>query len=373
MNADVYFILRDRLLAEHSPHSRAALNFLHTNCLVFARANPGLKRRLINEFRACKEKDAQILFVGTDPNDAEAIEAADISLLMKKSHLSFKATFTANDSNFDSVAGIIREGKCSTESGFLTFKFFIFVCSLQLYRFYILGHFFIVYSNQMAIVVDFLVNLFIIEYITVFKPKSRLDPADNFRTIYNRRFFLNLLAHCLSGVFVLATAYEEMRDLSYYREPFHIIPYQDQLDLSLDLSVHRIYEGTLFFFVEILLTGIFFLITNFRSNFRVPLIKQSNAFFYAMVYIGGFGWTAMLSSKDEPSWFEKKFLDYFNSPKTYKTNEIYLKGILIYCFLGVMIEQFSAVIYSYFDQLTFMQRKPDFIQCEVEEAEPVED
>lgn len=368
MTADVYKKLIAFYLKENSPFSEIAINYIHQRCLVFGDADPEQKKLILENYSSIKKQDEQIMFVGNRTADAKAIFTADVSLLLKKSHLSFKATFTSNNQNFESILDLVKEGKCSIESGYLTFRFFIFMTALQFVRYYFFADDFIGYNSYQCILMDFVISLYIVGYINVFEPNPRLSSTIPLSSLYDYRFMINLLLHSFIGIYVMIVAFLELKSLSFYKNPATLIPYEDKIDTNLNLTGHKTFEGTLFFFLECLLLGFFFIFTNYRSDNRVPLYQQKNAFFYLIAYIFLFAFMATLSSKNDPENFEKIFIRYLNIIKTQGTNEIYIKAILKYCLMAISGEMLLKIYYSYRDQIEFVENRSRFIQCREYEA-----
>lgn len=340
------------------------MKFIRRRTLVYARCRPVQKRTLIEHFKEYEKPNGTIvMFVGDEANDAEAVEVADISFLMKRSHLSFRASFTSNNSDFASVEALIREGKCSSESGFLTFKFFIFMTFNQLVALFFLLSFFINFNPAQSIVMDIVISLFFSDYINSFQASPNMTYTAPEATMYNFQFMSNLVLHCISGAITIFIGYMDLKQLSFYRSPFDLIPYRDQKNNNMALDVHKVYEGTFFFNSIILLQLFFFLFTNLKSRYRVSLMSQKDSLYYTLFCASLFFHLATLSEIDEPSFADTMVINFFNIGKTFGLIWIYLKMLLIYCCSAYLIEVGLEISYSFNGYLKFKQDMKKYVQC----------
>ena len=349
LTGDCFLTLRDYLVSNNSAVSAKALKFLHERCLVYARVKPAVKKEILLDFKKHCNSKVQVMFVGDDVNDIDAMEVADISFLLKNSQLSFKSTFTSKKEEFNSVLDIIKEGKCSNDTGNITFKFVLFQTVLKMVRNFFLLPFFLGYFVKQGLTIVYLVGLFLIGYIAIFPPKDKLQYSVPSSTLFHKRFILNLALHFAATVLIFFYSYGEIKQLVYYKDPFEIIPYENQQMLAFGLDTFKLYEGAFFFTLELLLTGLFFFITNYESMHRKPLKSQKVAFYYFIGFIVYFGFIANLSSTDEPNFFDQFFINQYNIIKTYGTNQIYVVAVVLFLAAGICIENVTRFLISYRD------------------------
>jgi magnesium-transporting ATPase (P-type) len=364
MTADGYEALKRSMEPLDERYRASLTHFIQTRGLIYARCRPVQKRRLIEDFKTYeKAKNSIVMFVGDEANDAEAIDVADISFLMKRSHLSFRASFTSRNSDFSAVEALVREGKCSMESGFLTFKFFLFMTSLQLVAMIFLLRYFVGLNTAQNIVLDVVLSLFFSDYINSFQASTQLTYSLPEPTMFNFQFMCNLALHSLAGIFTIVLGYLHLTKMSFYRTPFEIIPWGDQRDNNMSLDTHQVYEGVFFFNSIVLLQLFFFLFTNLKSRYRVSLIAQRDSLYYTIFCVTLFFHLASLSEIDEPSWTDQVLINWFNIGKTFGLLWLYVKMLLIYCCLAYLIEVSLEISFAFRGRLHFAQQKKLFVQC----------
>lgn len=352
-------------LEKYTPKQQAEINhFIRTRALIYARCKPVQKKRLIEDFkRYHRGKNYVVMFVGDEANDAEAIEAADVSFLMKRSHLSFRASFTTSNSDFSAVEALIREGKCSSESGYLTFKFFLFLTCMQLLAMFFLLQYFISLNTAQNIILDIIISMFFCDYINSFQASMSLSYTIPNHSMYNIQFMTNLVLHSLAGIVTVLLGYNQLKSLSFYQTPFEIIPYMDQKSNNMSLNNHKVYEGIFFFNSIILLQLFFFLFTNLKSRYRVSLLHQKDSLYYTIFCMSLFFHLATLSELDEPSFADQVIIDFFNIGKTFGLIWIYLKMLLMYCCLAYIIEVGLEISFAFSGYMKYQSDKDEYIQC----------
>nr|DBA15686.1 TPA: hypothetical protein GDO54_003159 [Pyxicephalus adspersus] len=87
---------------------------------VFARMSPDQKTQLVRYFQ---DLDYCVGMCGDGANDCGALKAADVGISLSESEASIASPFTSKLNNIECVPIIIREGRCSLETSFETFKY----------------------------------------------------------------------------------------------------------------------------------------------------------------------------------------------------------------------------------------------------------
>ena len=362
MTGECYKVLRERYGAKDDKDSLDMMRLVHERCLVWARTTPSVKKDIVLDSHRYLMSGYESMFVGDDDNDVEAMTACKISFLLKHTYFSFKATFTSKDSNFNSVLYLLKEGKCSHETGNLTFKFSIFTVVQRLIVSFYLLPFFLIYSTEMAVTITYLVNLFLIGYISIFQPSDKLGKSMPSSTLFNRRFLTNLLLHALWAMLVVSLAYHWVKDLTFYADPFTIIPFENQVAMNFGFNAFKLYEGTLFFVLELLLAGSFFLVTNYKTENRKSLLSQKVAFYYFICYFSFFVFLSNLPSIDEPGRVSMFFINLYNIIKAATTNRIFIVAVVMFLAGSITIEKGSSLAMAYRDEVKLRKNAHKFIQ-----------
>lgn len=368
MEANIYERVLSTLRPEDLKDDSDVMKFLHQRCLIFARCKPLQKKLILENFKRIASKKYSVMFVGDEANDADAIDAADISFMMKKSHLSFKSNFTSSNSDFSSVEALIREGKCSSESGFLTFKFFLFQMSLVLVMTFFLYKYFICLIQSHGAILDLVISLSFCEYINNFPATRKMKASIPSASMFNSKFMVVLILHCAAACLAMIGAYIQVTHLTYYRTPFEIIPYNSQKSLDLGLEKHKVYEGIFFFNCLILLQTFGFIFTNWRSEYRVTLFNQKETMYYTVFCLLLFFYMASLSEVDEPSFIDSLFIYQFNIGKTHGLLQIYFNMIFIYSLSAYLIQLVCGFYFNYRSYEKIYKEKNVFVQV-VDEIE----
>ncbi|CAI9600090.1 unnamed protein product [Staurois parvus] len=90
------------------------------NAAVFARMSPDQKTQLVQNFR---DLGYCVGMCGDGANDCGALKAADVGISLSDSEASVASPFTSKINNVECVPIVIREGRCSLETSFETFKY----------------------------------------------------------------------------------------------------------------------------------------------------------------------------------------------------------------------------------------------------------
>lgn len=90
------------------------------NCSIFGRMSPSQKKRLVECYQSLKEC---ICFCGDGANDCAALMAADVGISLSQAEASVAAPFTSNQCDISSVLVLLKTGRSSIVTAFVSFKF----------------------------------------------------------------------------------------------------------------------------------------------------------------------------------------------------------------------------------------------------------
>jgi predicted P-type ATPase len=199
-------------------NNQEALMILHKKCVIYARASPETKRRIVKNHRVLVSTPNKLSvgFVGDGANDSKAIRAANFGIGLSDDLNSFGANFQADVSDIGSIYEVIIQGRSTLEK------------MLQNFRFVLLGN---VYLTLCLIFLSFrkldftsLDNaladyLFITPIALLFlwtpsrKKLSLLLPSQSFLTL---SIVLRILGHIIIfGIFLTTTVYIIESDIQY--------------------------------------------------------------------------------------------------------------------------------------------------------------
>lgn len=89
-------------------------------CSVFGRMSPVQKKRLVEKYQEIGEC---ICFCGDGANDCSALMTADVGISLSQAESSVAAPFTSNICDISSVPTILKNGRASIVTSFVSFKF----------------------------------------------------------------------------------------------------------------------------------------------------------------------------------------------------------------------------------------------------------
>ncbi|PIO16069.1 hypothetical protein AB205_0205700, partial [Aquarana catesbeiana] len=95
---------------------------------VFARMSPDQKTQLMQNFQVL---GYCVGMCGDGANDCGALKAADVGISLSDSEASIASPFTSKIDNIECVPIVIREGRCSLETSFETFKYMAMYSLIQ--------------------------------------------------------------------------------------------------------------------------------------------------------------------------------------------------------------------------------------------------
>lgn len=98
----------------------ALLSLFLESCCVFGRMSPIQKRRLVEAY----QRDGHcICFCGDGANDCDALMAADVGISLSEAEASIAAPFTSQICDISCVVTLLRNGRSSIVTSFVSFKF----------------------------------------------------------------------------------------------------------------------------------------------------------------------------------------------------------------------------------------------------------
>ena len=106
-------------------NNQEALALLHQKTIIFARALPETKRRIVKNHKILVSKPEKLTvgFIGDGANDSKAIQTADFGVGLSEDLNSFGANFQAEIDDIHAVTKVIVEGRSTLEKMLQNFRF----------------------------------------------------------------------------------------------------------------------------------------------------------------------------------------------------------------------------------------------------------
>lgn len=142
------------------------------NCYIFARMSPIQKKRLVERFQQIGEC---ICFCGDGANDCAALMAADVGVSLSQAEASVAAPFTSNACDISSVLVLLKNGRSSLVTSFVSFKFMAMYSIIQFTTLSFLYTFGSALSDWQFIYMDLLLILPFGVLINKYAPSEKLS------------------------------------------------------------------------------------------------------------------------------------------------------------------------------------------------------
>lgn len=362
LNANSYQFLMELIKTTKFENAEKYLAFIHTNCLIYGRANCHEKRLIIENYKKFTDNVNPILFVGDGDNDSEAIKVADVSLMLRKSQLSFSAAFSSTDGDLNCILDLIREGKCSLENGIQSFKFFVLLTACQYVANFLLYLAYIGFNSLENVFVDAFVVMFFTGYISSFNPKTQSTPHIPKVSITDKKLLFSVISHCVFASIVIVISYHQFQKLPFYKNSYDIVTAEDKQNFSIVLDKYYFYDNHFLFCIINLIFVINFVFTNYSGNFRQPFLENKGSVIYIICFVSFFIFFCQIGESSDESFLVNVLIEHFRIMKTFDSGKVYLFAAAFYSFCALLIEKATDLLFFVYYRNKFNREKENFLQ-----------